>query len=291
MPPPVLTPLRTPGRAPRVLTIDAEDWFHVCGDDFYSDPRRWTSFPSRFARTFSWLLERLGKGGHRATIFALGWIAERHPDLLREAARQGHEIALHGDLHRRADELSPEEFLKDLSQGRHRVEEACGVRARLFRAAEWSIRSAEDPALAVLASQGFAADASMTSVPLLGRAGNPLGPHRIDLEKGSLIEVPPLTGRGFGQRIPAGGSWPFRIMRPRRLLQYEEDFRNRGLPAVFTIHPWEFDSEHPGMEGLAPLQRLALFAGLHRFAVRFENWLAQDRCVALGEALRELRAA
>ena len=77
MPAPVVTPLRTPGRAPRVLTIDAEDWFHVCGDDYYSDPRRWEGFPSRFERTFAWLLERLGRGGHRATVFVLGWIAER----------------------------------------------------------------------------------------------------------------------------------------------------------------------------------------------------------------------
>jgi len=291
MPPPVITPLRTPGRAPRVLTIDAEDWFHVCGDDYYSDPRRWESFPSRFGRTFGWLLERLERGGHRATVFVLGWIAERHPELVREASRRGHEIALHGDLHRRADELSPSEFLADLSRGRERIRRACGLRADFFRAAEWSIRSPSDPALGVLASEGFAADASMTAIRPLGRAENLLGPHRIDLPEGSLIEVPPLTGRGFGRRIPGGGGWPFRLLRPERLAAFEEAYRQRGHPAVFTFHPWEFDDEHPPMDGLSPLLRLVHSAGRRGLAKRFESWLAQERCVALGDALRELRAA
>jgi polysaccharide deacetylase family protein (PEP-CTERM system associated) len=289
--PPVITPLRTPGRAPRVLTIDAEDWFHVCGDDYYSDPRRWDSFPSRFERTFPWVLEKLERGGHRATVFFLGWIAARHPDLVGEAARRGHEIALHGDLHRRADELSSEEFLSDLRRGLARIEEACGVRAEIYRAAEWSIRSPADRALAILAGEGFRADASMTALEPLGRADNLLGPHRIELEEGELIEAPPLVGRGFGRRVPAGGSWAFRVMARERLAESEAAFRDRGHPAIFTFHPWEFDPDHPPMEGLSPLTRLVHFAGRRGVAARFEAWLGEDRCVALGDALRELRAA
>jgi polysaccharide deacetylase family protein (PEP-CTERM system associated) len=288
---PIITPLRTPGRAPRVLTIDAEEWFHVCGDDYYSDPRRWEHFAPRFERIFQWLLDRLDGGPHRATFFVLGWIAERYPDLVREAARRGHEIGLHGHLHRRADEATPEEFREDLVRGRDWIEKACGMRATLHRAAEWSIRSPQDPALSVLASEGFAADASMTAVPPLGRAGNLLGPHRIDLSEGSLVEVPPLTGRGFGRRIPTGGTWAFRTLSPGRLAAAEEAYRRRGHPAVFTFHPWEFDREHPPMEGISPLLRLAHFAGLAGLPERFEAWLARERCVALGDALGELSAA
>lgn len=288
---PVITPLRTPGRAPRVLTIDAEDWFHVCGDDYYSDPRRWAGFTPRFERMFLWMLDRLDLGRHRATVFLLGWIADRYPDLAREAARRGHEIALHGDLHRRADDLPVEDFRADLRRGRDRVEKACGVRATLHRAAEWSIRSPEDPALAVLASEGFVADASMTALPPLGRSENLLGPHRIDLPEGSLLEAPPLTGRGFGRRIPAGGSWAFRILAPQRVAESEEIYRRQGHPAVFTFHPWEFDPDHPPMEGISPLLRLVHFAGRAGLPERFETWLAEERCVALGDALSGLTAA
>src|SRR6266542_1138400 len=169
MAPPKITRLRMPGRAPRVLTIDVEDWFHVCGDDYYSDPRRWDGFAPRVEKTLLALLDRLDWGGHRATLFFLGWVAGRYPDLVREAARRGHEIAVHGDLHRRADEMSREEFREDLRRARDRVEE------------------------------GFLCDASMTAVPPLGWPGNPPGPHRIEINGGSLLEVPPLTGRGFGR--------------------------------------------------------------------------------------------
>ena len=69
---PQITLLRTPGRAPRVLTIDVEDWFHVCGDDYFSDPRRWVSFVSHVETNLLSLLDLLEAGGHRATVFFLG---------------------------------------------------------------------------------------------------------------------------------------------------------------------------------------------------------------------------
>ena len=283
--------LRTPGRAPRVLTVDLEEWFHVCGDDYYSDPRRWSSFSPRVERTLLGLLDRLEAGRHRATVFVLGWIAERYPDLVREASRRGHEIALHGDLHRRAYELPPEEFRRDLLSGAEKVERAAGARPTVYRAAEWSVRSPTDAAVTVLVSEGFRCDASMTSVPPLGRADNPLGPHRIELEHGSLVEIPPLTGRGFGRRIPVGGGWAFRMFSRGRVAAAENRYRDRGHPAVFTFHPWEFDPEHPPMEALSPLYRLVHFSNLRSLPERFEAWLATERSVALDDVLPRLAAA
>src|SRR6184192_3796507 len=281
MAPPKVTPLRVAGRAPRVLTIDVEDWFHVCGDDYYSDPRRWDGLVSRVEETLLRLFERLEKGGHRATVFFLGWVAGKYPGLVKETVRRGHEVGVHGDLHRRADEMSLAEFREDLTRARDRIERACGERAGAYRAAEWSIRHAAQPALAVLVSEGFSCDASMTPVPYLGRDGNLPGPHRIDLEGGSLIEMPPLTGRGFGRTIPMGGGWPFRMLSATRLRREEDRFRDAGLPAIFTFHPWEFDLEHPAMEALDPLVRLVHFYNLRGLPKRFERWLAGDRCVAL----------
>jgi len=277
------------GRAPRVLTIDAEEWFHVCGDDYFSDPRRWDSFPSRIEETFLSLLETLDRAGHRATVFFLGWIAEKYPHLVREAAARGHEIGVHGDLHRRADEDGAASFREDLLRGRDHVERASGVRATSHRAAEWSIRHPADASLSVLMEEGFLCDASMTPVPPLGRADNLPGPQRIERGGLSLVEVPPLTGRGFGRTVPAGGGWPFRILSSRRLALAEESFRDAGLPAVFTFHPWEFDPEHPPMDALPPLLKLVHFSGLSALPERFERWLASDASVALADVLPSLQ--
>jgi polysaccharide deacetylase family protein (PEP-CTERM system associated) len=288
VPPPLITPLRTWGRGPRVLTIDAEDWFHVCGDGYYSDPRRWDTFVPRIEATLGALLELLARGGHRATIFVLGWIARRHPRMVREAADRGHEIAVHGDVHRRADEMSAAEFREDLRRARESVEDAAGRAAVAYRAAEWSIRDAGAPALSELAAAGFRCDASMMPVPPLGSSANPEGPHRIDRDGWSLTELPPLTGRVAGRRLPLGGAWPFRVLPESLLAGAEARFRDRGFPAVFTLHPWELDRAHPRMDGLPAATRAVHFAGLGRFPERLERWLERDRCVAIADALPEL---
>lgn len=290
---PTVTPLRTRGRAPRVVTIDVEDWFHICGDDYFSDPRRWDRFASRVETTLSVVFDALGTGGHRATLFFLGWVAARYPALVAEALRRGHEVGVHGDVHRRADELTPAEFRDDLLAAADKIERAGGVRPRVHRAAEWSIRRPGDAALKVLAGEGFACDASLTRVPPLGDAGNHPGPHRIGFEDGAsaIIELPPLTGRGFGRWIPMGGGWPFRMFGPDRVRAVERGFREAGWPAVFTFHPWEFDPDHPPMEGISPVARLVHFYRLRATADLFERWLdPADPCVAVGDALGELAA-
>ena len=288
---PRITLLRTPGPAPRVLTIDAEDWFHVCGEDYYSDWRRWDGFVSRIETTFTELLDRLEEGGHRATVFFLGWVARRRPRLVRDALARGHEVGVHGDRHRRADEMTPEEFRADLRDARSAIEDAAGVRCRAHRAAEWSIRHPGDPALAVLAEEGLAVDASATAVPPLGRSDNPLGPYRVAWNGFSILEVPPLTGRGFGRRLPVGGGWPFRTLAEDRIAAAERAYRERGHPAVFTFHPWEFDSVHPPMEGLPPLLRTVHFLGLRALPGRFDRFLAAEASVPLADVVPTLEAA
>ena len=291
---PTVTPLRTSGRAPRVLTIDVEDWFHVCGDDYYSDPRRWDHFVPRVETTLSLFFAALERGRHRATFFFLGWIAGRYPDLVAEAVRRGHEIGVHGDLHRRADDMAPEDFRRDLLAAAEKIERAGAPRPRIHRAAEWSIRRPEDPALGILAREGYACDASMTRVPPLGDANNHPGPQRISVDGAggpAIVEIPPLTGRGFGRNLPMGGGWPFRMFSPERLSRSENDFRDAGWPAVFTFHPWELDRAHPPMEGLGPIARLVHFYRQPSTLERLKRWLdSSDPCVSVGEALEKLAA-
>jgi len=280
-----------PSPAPRVLTIDAEDWFHVCGDGYYSDPRRWDGFAPRVEKTLGQLFETLSRGGHRATVFFLGWIARRYPQLVREAAARGHEVGVHGDLHLRADEMSGPEFRDDLRRAKDSVEEAGGVGANAHRAAEWSIREPGAEALGALAEAGFRCDASMMPLRPLGSPENPRGPVRIERDAWWLIELPPLSGAVLGRRLPLGGAWPFRVLPEGTLAAAEGRFREAGWPAVFTLHPWELDDDHPEMDQLPALSRLVHFFGLRGFPARLERWLARDRCVAVRDVLPALRPA
>jgi len=69
----------------------------------------------------------------------------------------------------------------------------------------------------------------------------------------------------------------------------ERAVRERGEPAVFTVHPWELDPAHPPMPGLSPIQRTVHFLGLRRLPGRLHRFLERERCVALEDALAGLR--
>jgi hypothetical protein len=131
----------------------------------------------------------------------------------------------------------------------------------------------------------------MMPVPPLGERSNLSGPHRIRGDGWSLIELPPLTGAVLGRALPLGGAWPFRILPERRLARAETLFRERGEPAVFTIHPWELDPAHPPMPGLSPIQRTVHFLGLRGLPGRLERFLGRERCVAVEDALAGLVSA
>lgn len=79
------------------------------------------------------VLSTLGEAGVTATFFVLGEKAERHPDVVREIAAAGHEVALHGYSHDRLYSLRGVARLRrDLERGMVALQ-GCGVRVALFR--------------------------------------------------------------------------------------------------------------------------------------------------------------
>jgi len=80
------------------------------------------------------ILDVLASRSVRATFFVLGRHAEQWPQLVRRAAAEGHEIANHGYYHRKLHLKSPAYVRRDLALGAQAIEQASGVRPRLFRA-------------------------------------------------------------------------------------------------------------------------------------------------------------
>ena len=109
-----------------ILTVDVEDWFHVCGHPLYSDPATWAGREKRVDVGVERVLALLDGTGSSATFFVLGWIARQSPSLVRRIADAGHEIACHGDVHRRVFEMSLPEFREDLRASRDTLQEIVG---------------------------------------------------------------------------------------------------------------------------------------------------------------------
>ncbi|PYQ09937.1 MAG: hypothetical protein DMH00_12190 [Acidobacteria bacterium] len=158
------------------LTVDLEEWFHI-GEDFV--PRaRWEGLPSRVEENVDHLLLLLDRHRVRATFFVLGWVAERHPDLVRRVRDCGHPIASHGYSHQMAYRLSPAEFEEDLTRSGEILEEITGRRPAGYRAARWSLGRGALWAFPILVRQGITYDSSLAPCPFIGSPDFPREPHR-----------------------------------------------------------------------------------------------------------------
>jgi peptidoglycan/xylan/chitin deacetylase (PgdA/CDA1 family) len=64
------------------------------------------------------VLDALDRAGVRATFFVLGEAAERRPELVREVARRGHAVALHGHTHRKLAFAGPATIAREIDRCR-----------------------------------------------------------------------------------------------------------------------------------------------------------------------------
>jgi peptidoglycan-N-acetylglucosamine deacetylase len=79
------------------------------------------------------LLEVLHEQHVSATFFVVGKMAERHPEILGDIARQGHEIENHTYNHPRLSRLDNEAVISELAQTRAVIRRVTGRDSLLFR--------------------------------------------------------------------------------------------------------------------------------------------------------------
>jgi peptidoglycan-N-acetylglucosamine deacetylase len=78
-------------------------------------------------------LDALDALGWRATFFMLGEMAASHPDVAKEVAARGHEIAVHGYAHSSHIHHGPRWAIRDVIAARDTLTELTGARPRWVR--------------------------------------------------------------------------------------------------------------------------------------------------------------
>ncbi len=274
------------------LSVDVEDWFQVGAFEKVIARDDWDGLERRVERNADAVLALFDEAGVKGTFFTLGWVAERHPALIRRIAGAGHEVASHGWDHQRVFTMSAATFRADLERARIAIEDACGQSPTGYRAPSFSIDKRTPWAHRVLAEEGYVYSSSVAPIrhDHYGWPEAPRFAHR-PLPGSDLIELPVTTVELAGRRLAAGGGGFFRLL-PYRFSDWAIRRANEkdGRPAIFYFHPWEIDPGQPRVAGAPLKSRLRHYSRLSAMRPKLlkllnaHDWGRTDAVVASEQA-------
>lgn len=272
------------------MTVDVEDYFQVSAFEGSVSRDDWSSMPSRVPANVEKILQIFGRENVKATFFTLGWVSDRFPQLIRDIASAGHEIASHGYEHSRVGTFDREQYRQDVESTRKKLEDISGTAVVGYRAPSFSIGRDTLWAHDVLAEAGYQYSSSVFPVSHdhYGLPDAPRFPFRN--AKGTLLEIPLSSLPLFGRNLPCAGGGYFRLLplayskwAMRRINQREQ------MPGVFYFHPWEIDPDQPKIDGISAKSRFRHYVNLHKFEHRLTemlrsfHWDRMDR-IFLGQS-------
>lgn len=225
------------------LTVDFEDWYQGLEIPY----TEWDGYEERIETAGRRLLALFAETGVRATFFVLGYVAERHPQLIREIAAAGHEVGTHGHSHTLIYRQTPELFRHELTRAVQFLEDLTGQAVLGHRAPFFSITNESRWALDILGELGLRYDSSIFPVRnyRYGIADAPRWPYKIETKNASLAEFPITTWEVLGHNLPVAGGAYFRIYPYALTRRAFRSINRAGRPAAFYLHPWEIDPDHP----------------------------------------------
>lgn len=264
------------------LTIDFEDWYQ----GLEIPHTEWASYEDRVVRAGHRVLEVLDAANTRATFFVLGYVAERHPEIVREIAAAGHEVGTHGYSHSFIYRQTPDSFRTEMTRAIRHLEDITGQRVLGHRAPFFSITRDSLWALDVLGDLGIRYDSSV--FPVLnyryGIEDAPRWPYKVDAGENSLIEFPISTWKVLGRNLPIAGGAYFRIYPYALTRRAFKAVNENGHPAVFYLHPWELDPDHPRIR-LPRRISLTHYFNLHKTQNRLRRLLRDFGFAPMKEVL------
>ena len=272
------------GERRHAFTVDVEDWYH--GIPIPEAQR--AGAERRLHKGLERLLGLLDAAGVKATFFLLGPIAQEHPDLVRAIAAGGHELGCHGWSHDLLYTMTPARMREETRRAADSIASLVGKPVTAYRAAYFSITRESLWALDELAALGFRYDSSIFPVRNW-RYGIPdfePRPQRIETPAGPIYELPISVRRVLGKNLPLSGGAYFRIYPYAVTRSNLRAVEAEGTAAVFYLHPWELDPDHPRVR-FDWKARFTHYVNLGSTEPKLARLLREFRFAPLGEVLED----
>jgi polysaccharide deacetylase family protein (PEP-CTERM system associated) len=270
-----------------LVTVGLTDFYHAGALTGLVHRGQWSRFETRIEQNTLKTLDLLDRCNTKATIFVMGWIAERQPELIREIVRRGHEIANFGFHQRSVREMTPLEFEEDLKRAQAAIEDASGLKIFGYRLARPLFKPDNLWVLDVLARSGYVYDSSI--FPLFRNfRSEPWRrfPHQHHSGNHAIWEFPCSTWTCFGTAVPISGGNYFRQF-PHRLMKLAvTDWMQRyETPFLMYFHVWDMDPQQPKISAASPLVRVRAYRNLDKMSSIIEEYLRTYRFGALADYL------
>ncbi|GAA3409680.1 DUF3473 domain-containing protein [Paenibacillus hodogayensis] len=272
--------------AANMLTFDIEEWFHANYEGLAMDGG---GKDSHFRANMETLLGMCRDTGSKATFFVLGCIGEQYPDVVRQIAREGHDVASHGYGHELAYKQSFEAFHDDVKKSVDILQNLTGKPVLGYRAPSWSIVERNLHYLEALETLGLKYDASIFPVRtfLYGIPDAPTHIHkpRVGGRELDLYEVPMSVMNVAGRNIGYSGGFYFRFF-PRFVIKRAIRAANaRGAESIVYLHPREIDPTEHKLE-LPPKERFIHYYNVGGTRSKLENLLRSFRFTSIADHLQ-----
>lgn len=253
-----------------ILTFDIEDWYNC---DFISGDFNWDKYEVRIYEGIDRILEELDRRKIKGTFFCLGWIAEKHPDVVRRIDIHGHHIGCHSYQHELAFRLDDKGFRKDTEKSKKLLEDLIGREVDAYRAPGFSITKNNTWAFEVLSELGFLYDCSIFpsdhdygGFPSFGASD----PVLLRLRNGSTLKEFPINLKNFlGKDFVFSGGGFFRLF-PYWLIR---TWSQQTSYVMTYFHTRDFDPNQPMLSNLPLARKFKSYVGLKGAFSKFQHYL------------------
>tara|TARA_Y100001954_G_scaffold90638_1_gene99223 strand:- start:17 stop:889 length:873 start_codon:yes stop_codon:yes gene_type:complete len=266
-----------------ILTFDIEDWYHILHKYPSDILEKWNGYEDRVHIGTDKILEVLLENNIKATFFVLGYIAKKHPQIIKKIHDHGFEIGAHSDMHKVAYHQSSKEYKTDLVTCIKRLEDITSEKVVSYRAPGFSVRKENVWVFDILMELGIKYDASI--FPAMREDGGFINfkesqPVKLKFNNHELKEFPMSMNSFFGTRFTTTGGGYFRFF-PYSLIRALVE---KSEYTMTYFHPRDFDPNQPVLEGLSLKRKFKSYYNLSGAYSKFKQLVKDFNFIDIRQA-------